>query len=45
MRITSYAERLLSDLDIDLHIEGKKLDPERKGLDWPKGILEMQATG
>jgi leucyl-tRNA synthetase len=42
MRITSYAERLLNDLDIDLHIEGKKLDPERKGLDWPKGILEMQ---
>lgn len=42
MRITSYAERLLSDLDIDLNIKGKKLDPERKGLDWPKGILEMQ---
>ena len=42
MRITSYAERLLSDLDIDLHIEGKKLDGERRGLDWPKGILEMQ---
>lgn len=42
MRITSYAERLLTDLDIDLNIEGKKLDPERKGLDWPKGILEMQ---
>jgi leucyl-tRNA synthetase len=42
MRITSYAERLLNDLDIDLHIEGKKLDPVRKGLDWPKGILEMQ---
>lgn len=42
MRITSYAERLLNDLDIDLHIEGKKLDPSRPGLDWPKGILEMQ---
>lgn len=42
MRITSYAERLLHDLDMDLHIEGKKLDPIRKGLDWPKGILEMQ---
>ena len=42
MRITSYAERLLTDLDIDLNIKGKKLDPERKGLDWPKGILEMQ---
>ncbi len=42
MRITSYAERLLKDLDIDLHIEGKKLDPARAGLDWPKGILEMQ---
>lgn len=42
MKITSYAERLLNDLDVDLHIEGKKLDPERKGLDWPKGILEMQ---
>jgi leucyl-tRNA synthetase len=42
MRITSYAERLLNDLDIDLHIEGKKQDPARPGLDWPKGILEMQ---
>lgn len=42
MRITSYAERLLNDLDVDLHIEGKKLDPARVGLDWPKGILEMQ---
>jgi len=42
MRITSYAERLLSDLDIDLHIEGKKLDSARAGLDWPTGILEMQ---
>ena len=42
MRITSYAERLLNDLDTDLHIEGKKLDPNRVGLDWPKGILEMQ---
>jgi leucyl-tRNA synthetase len=42
MRITEYAERLLSDLDIDLKIEGKKLESERKGLDWPKGILEMQ---
>lgn len=42
MRITSYAERLLNDLDMDLKIEGKKLDPNRKGLDWPKGILEMQ---
>ena len=42
MRITSYAERLLNDLDIDLKIEGKKLDPTRRGLDWPKGILEMQ---
>lgn len=42
MRITSYAERLLTDLDIDLKIEGKKLDSARKGLDWPKGILEMQ---
>jgi leucyl-tRNA synthetase len=42
MRITAYAERLLNDLDIDLNIQGKKLDPERKGLDWPKGILEMQ---
>lgn len=42
MRITSYAERLLSDLDVDLKIVGKKLDSERKGLDWPKGILEMQ---
>lgn len=42
MRITSYAERLLADLDIDLQIEGKKLESERKGLDWPKGILEMQ---
>lgn len=42
MRITSYAERLLSDLDIDLDINGKKLESERKGLDWPKGILEMQ---
>ncbi len=42
MRITSYAERLLNDLDVDLKIEGKKLDPARAGLDWPKGILEMQ---
>ncbi|GAB4026659.1 MAG: leucine--tRNA ligase [Candidatus Microgenomates bacterium] len=42
MRITSYAERLLSDLDIDLQIEGKKLDSTRVGLDWPTGILEMQ---
>ena len=42
MRITSYAERLLNDLDVDLKIEGKKLDPNRSGLDWPKGILEMQ---
>lgn len=42
MKITAYAERLLNDLDIDLHIEGKKLDPDRAGLDWPKGILEMQ---
>ncbi len=42
MRITSYAERLLADLDVDLNIEGKKLDGEREGLDWPKGILEMQ---
>lgn len=42
MKITAYAERLLNDLDIDLHIEGKKLDPTRAGLDWPKGILEMQ---
>ncbi len=42
MKITAYAERLLNDLDIDLHIEGKKLDPSRAGLDWPKGILEMQ---
>lgn len=42
MRITSYAERLLSDLDIDLQIEGKKLDLARAGLDWPTGILEMQ---
>ena len=42
MRITSYAERLLTDLDIDLEIKGKKLDSERKGLDWPRGILEMQ---
>ncbi|MFH2085873.1 MAG: leucine--tRNA ligase [bacterium] len=42
MKITSYAERLLSDLDLDLHIEGKKIHPERKGLDWPTGILEMQ---
>jgi leucyl-tRNA synthetase len=42
MRITSYAERLLHDLDIDLQITGKKLDPGRLGLDWPKGILEMQ---
>ncbi len=42
MRITSYAEQLLTDLDIDLKIEGKKLDSARKGLDWPKGILEMQ---
>ena len=42
MKITAYAERLLNDLDIDLHIEGKKLDPARAGLDWPKGILEMQ---
>ncbi len=42
MRITSYAERLLNDLDVDLQIKGKKLDPNRKGLDWPKGILEMQ---
>lgn len=42
MKITAYAERLLNDLDMDLHIEGKKLDPDRKGLDWPRGILEMQ---
>lgn len=42
MKITAYAERLLNDLDVDLKIEGKKLDPERKGLDWPRGILEMQ---
>lgn len=42
MKITHYAERLLSDLDVDLNIEGKKLDPERTGLDWPRGILEMQ---
>ncbi len=42
MKITDYAERLLSDLDIDLKFEGKKLDSERKGLDWPRGILEMQ---
>ncbi len=42
MRITDYAERLLDDLDRDLKIEGKKLETERAGLDWPKGILEMQ---
>lgn len=42
MKITEYAERLLADLDVDLGIEGKKLESERKGLDWPKGILEMQ---
>lgn len=42
MKITAYAERLLNDLDMDLKIEGKKLDSSRKGLDWPRGILEMQ---
>ncbi|KKU44477.1 MAG: Leucine-tRNA ligase [Microgenomates group bacterium GW2011_GWA2_46_7] len=42
MKITAYAERLLTELDMDLQIEGKKLDPDRKGLDWPRGILEMQ---
>lgn len=42
MRITSYADRLLEDLDVDLNIEGVRLDKERKGLDWPRGILEMQ---
>ena len=42
MKITAYAERLLNDLDIDLQIKGKKLDPARAGLDWPTGILEMQ---
>lgn len=42
MKITDYAERLLADLDVDLDIKGKKLDESRTGLDWPKGILEMQ---
>lgn len=42
MKITDYAERLLNDLDMDLQIEGKKLDSTRRGLDWPTGILEMQ---
>lgn len=42
MRITEYAERLLADLDVDLNFDGKKLDGSRAGLDWPKGILEMQ---
>ncbi len=40
MRITDYADRLLMDLD-----EAKWKDEEGKdrvGLDWPKGILEMQ---
>lgn len=49
MKITSYAERLLSDLDADMsayfgesanqRISGSE---NRKGLDWPRGILEMQ---
>jgi len=40
MRITDYAERLLSDLDT---VEWKNETGEtKKGLDWPKGILEMQ---
>lgn len=49
MKITAYAERLLSDLDADMsayfgdsanqRISGSE---NRKGLDWPKGILEMQ---
>jgi leucyl-tRNA synthetase len=52
MRITSYAERLLNDLDMDLsEYFGQSGNSEvqrirglenRKGLDWPTGILEMQ---
>ncbi|MBI3954482.1 leucine--tRNA ligase [Candidatus Collierbacteria bacterium] len=40
MRITDYAERLLTDLDtVEWQDEGGK---EHQGLDWPEGILEMQ---
>ncbi len=40
MRITDYADRLLNDL---MYYEWVDEDGnERKGLDWPKGILEMQ---
>lgn len=52
MKITDYAERLLADLDTDISIyfgQSENSDNRiirgsegRKGLDWPKGILEMQ---
>jgi len=40
MRITDYADRLLRDLDEVRWIDEQ--GKERKGLDWPTGILEMQ---
>lgn len=42
MRITDYADRLLTDLDVDLGIKEPKIDKDRTALDWPRGILEMQ---
>ena len=40
MRITDYADRLLYDLDQYEWVD--EAGDKHKGLDWPKGILEMQ---